>query len=746
MIAQFRCVRTCLPLTCLLLCLSVCQAADPVAASPAARLSFINDVAPILTKAGCNAGFCHAKAGTGQNGFRLSLLGFETEEDYEHIVKEARGRRVSPLAPEQSLFLQKATNTIPHKGGKRIALESESYQRIVQWISEGMYYGSSADPQLTSLEVQPAQAVMAPRTQQQLTVIAKFSDGSQRDVTALSLFEANYRNMAEVSSNGLVTVSDIPGNVVIMVRYQGVVSVFTASEPLGAPVENLPSPKNFVDELVFANLKQLGIPPSPLCDDATFLRRVTIDIAGRLPTIEESQAFLADTAPTKRAAVVDTLLASPGYADYFANKWSALLKNRRDEATDKTANFAFHSWIRDSLLENKPYHQFVLELLGATGDIQSNPPAAWYKRVKEPQAQLEDVAQLFLGVRMACAQCHHHPFERWSQDDYYRLSAFFTQLGRKPTTVQNENIIFHKRGIATAENPKTHEKLKPAPLGAPPMEILPDEDPRLHLAHWMSAPDNPFFAKALVNRYWKHFFSRGLVDPEDDIRDSNPPSNPALLAALASHFIDSGYDLKEVVRVITQSQAYQLSSMPNDLNGVDQQNFSRFYPRSLSAEVLLDSIDVVTGATSNFADVPPGTCAVALPDNSFNKSSYFLSVFGRPDGASACECERVESSNLSQSLHLMNSTEIRQKLSVKNGTADKFLTNGKSIQENVERLYLISFSRLPNETERSVAEEYLNRSQTGADGKTADSKQALKLAYEDLIWALINTKEFRFNH
>ncbi len=727
---------------------SLCHADDTKGAStaPATRLNFINDVSPILTKAGCNAGPCHAKAGNGQNGFRLSLLGFEAAEDYEHIVKESRGRRVSPLAPEQSLLLTKATNTTPHTGGKRIDVNSESYKRIVEWISEGMVYGSDADPKLTSIEVQPTQAVMKPHSKQQLKVHAKFSDGSQRDVTELALFEPNHKAMADVTETGLVTISDIPGNVVIMVRYQGVVNVFTASVPLGAPVETLPAPKNFVDELVFANLKRLGIPPSEIADDATFLRRVSIDIAGEIPTVAETEAFLADSNPNKRDALVETLLSRPGYADYFANKWSSLLKNRRDAASDKTSNFAFHSWIRDSHLENKPYNEFVTELLGATGDVVGNPAVAWYKRVKQPEAQLEDVAQLFLGVRMQCAQCHHHPFERWSQDDYYRFSAFFTRIGRTATSTPDEDIIFHQRGIATAENKKTRAKLTPAALGTPPFEILPDEDPRLYLANWMGEPENPFFAPALVNRYWKHFFKRGLIDPEDDIRDTNPPSNPELLKALSEHFIKSGYDLKELVRVITQSRTYQLSAIPNKFNVIDEQNYSRFYPRHLTAEVLLDSIDRITGASTDFPDVPAGTRAVSLPDNSYNRSSYFLSVFGRPAGASVCECERVESSSLSQSLHLMNSDEVKKKLSVAQGRADTLSKNDKPVNENLKTLYLAIFSREPTPEELQIAESYLAKPRLDDKGNAHNPQQALRQGYEDLIWALINTKEFRFNH
>lgn len=716
------------------------------AAEPERSLTFVNDVSPILTKAGCNAGACHAKAGMGQRGFRLSLLGFEPAEDYEHIVKEGKGRRIFPVAPEQSLLLLKATNIVPHGGGQKLDPASESYRTIVRWISQGMPFGTDTDPKLVTIEVQPKHGSMKVQSQQQLKVLAHFSDNSTRDITHAALYEPNDKSMAEVSEEGLVRILDIPGNVAVMVRYQGMVSVYSASIPLGAPVENLPPAKNYIDELVFANLKQIGVPPSPICDDSTFLRRVSLDIAGRLPTMQETKAFLASDKPDKRDALIESLLSSPAYADYFANKWASLLHNKRDAANDITANFAFHSWVRDSLLANTPYDQMARQLLAATGTIVSNPAVAWYKRVKEPQQQLEDVAQLFLGVRMQCAQCHHHPFERWSQRDYYSMSAFFSQVGRKPTATAGEDVIFHKRGIAQAENKKTHQPVKPAALGAPTLDIPPDEDPRLRLADWLSDKTNPFFAKSLVNRYWKHFFRRGIVEPEDDIRDTNPPTNPELLDALAKHFIESGYDLKSVVRAITQSHTYQLSAMPNEHNGVDRQNFSHYYPKHLPAEVLLDAIDDFTGAKTDFADLPPGTRAIALPDNSYNRSSGFLKVFGRPEGASVCECERVQSSSLAQSLHLMNAADVKAKLATNDGRADRLAKGPTPAPEKLRELYLAAFSREPRADEEQIANEYLTRSRFDADGKPLDPQKATRQAYEDLLWALINTKEFLYNH
>lgn len=722
----------------ILTCASAMAADRPV--------SFNNDVVPVLTKAGCNMGVCHAKANGGQNGFQLSLLGFEPAEDFEHIVLESRGRRISFADPEQSLLLLKASGQMPHRGGLRLPKTSPGYAILRDWIRQGVPRDGASTPKLVGMDVEPKAGTLRRQATQQLKATARYSDGSIRDVTSLALFESNDRAMAEVSEDGLVKVLDLPGKVSVMVRFQGRVAVFDATVPLGAPLGAMPPEKNFVDRAVFANLKKLGIPPSPVCDDATFLRRVTLDIAGRLPTEAEAKAFLANRSPNKRDEWIDELLSSPDYADFFAGKWTAMLKNRRDDASDIVSNFAFHAWVRDSLLENKPYDQFVRELLAATGTVIGNPPVAWYKRVKEPKDQIEDVAQLFLGVRMQCAQCHHHPFERWSQDDYYSLAAFFAQVGRKPSATRGEDLIFHKRGLASATNIKTRAALKPAAFGDAPPAIAADEDPRLRLADWMKSPNNPFFAKVLVNRYWKHFFQRGLIEPEDDIRDSNPPTNPELLAALEKHFIDSRFDLKALVRVITRSSAYQLSATPNPYNVGDRQNYSRYYPRRLPAEVMLDAIDQLAGTQTEFPNLPPGTRAVALPDNSYNVSSPFLRVFGRPEGQSVCECERVQSSSLAQSLHMMNAADIRGKLGHANGRAERLAKDTRAAEIRIRELYMVAFAREPKAAEIKAALEYLHEARVNAAGQKVDAHKAARENFQDLIWALMTTKEFLYNH
>jgi hypothetical protein len=709
-------------------------------------VSFVNDVVPVLTKAGCNMGVCHAKAGGGQNGFQLSLLGFEPAEDFEHIVLESRGRRLSFANPDQSLLLLKPSGQVSHGGGVRLLKSSPGYAIIRDWIRQGVPKDDATTPRLVTLEIKPTKGTLGRQTTQPLKALARYADGSVRDVTSMSLFESNDKAMAEVSDEGLVKALDLPGKVSVMVRYQGRVAVFDATIPLGAPMGPLPPEKNFIDTAVFVNLKKLGIPPSPACDDATFLRRVTQDIAGRLPTEAEAKAFLANPSADKRDQWIDELLRSPDYADFFAGKWTAVLKNRRDDTSDIVSNFAFHAWVRDSLLANKPYDQFVRELLAATGTVIGNPPVAWYKRVKEPKDQLEDVAQLFLGVRIQCAQCHHHPVERWSQDDYYSLAAFFAQVGRKPSGTRGEDLIFHKRGTATAMNVKTHGVLRPAAFGDQMTAIAPDEDPRLRLADWMRSSNKRFFAKVLVNRYWKHFFQRGLIEPEDDIRDSNPASNPELLAMLEKHFVGTRFDLKELVRAITRSSAYQLSATPNPYNIGDRQNYSRYYPRRLSAEVLLDSIDQLAGTQTDFANLPPSTRAVALPDNSYNQSSPFLRVFGRPEGQSVCECERVQSSSLGQSLHMLNESDIRGKLAHPNGRAERLTRDPRRAEAKIKELYLAAFAREPRPNELKVALDYLNEPRINAAGKKVDAQKAVRENFQDLIWAMMNTKEFLFNH
>ncbi|MCA9088887.1 MAG: DUF1549 domain-containing protein, partial [Planctomycetaceae bacterium] len=667
-------------------------------------------------------------------------LGFYPEDDYEFLVKEGRGRRVFPPAPERSLLLTKPTGESPHGGGKRMDKDSYEYRLLASWIEQGMPYGKETDPVVTGIECIPATRVMGQQEEQQVVVYATYSDGTREDVTRMALFEPNDAELAETQESGLVRTLDLSGEVAIMARYQGQVATFRATIPLGAHIAELPPVRNFIDEAVFAKLKLLGIPPSPLCDDATFLRRVSVDITGTLPTEEKVREFLADGNPDKRNRLIDELIDSPEYADYFANKWNSVLRNKKRQNEDQAGTYTFHQWIWESLYENKPYDQMVSEVITASGDPAQNPPVIWYREVTDANQQVEDVAQLFLGVRIQCARCHHHPFEKWSQNDYYGLAAFFSRIGKKDLGAETGNRVrdrrvFHNEGIAQSQNPRNSQQLKPTGLGmAEAYDIPADRDPRGYLADWMSQPENPFFARALVNRYWKHFFSRGIVEPEDDMRETNPPSNPELLAGLAQHFVDSKFDLKELVRTICRSSTYQLTAFPNDYNLKDKQNFSRFYPKRLTAEVLYDGFHQVTNSSQNYSGLPTGTRAVQLPDASVGP--YFLKVFGQPQGDTACECERSQEANLAQSLHLLNSSEVQNKIGGGSSRAAMYANDKeRPHDEKIRELYRWVYSREPDAEELQVALGHIEKHQDN-----------LKIAYEDILWALINTKEFLFNH
>ncbi|MSU31586.1 MAG: DUF1553 domain-containing protein [Pedosphaera sp.] len=715
-----------------------------------APIHFANQIVPIFTKNGCNGGGCHGKA-AGQNGFRLSLLGFEPEEDYEHLVREARGRRLFPADPARSLLITKGAAVLPHGGGKRLELGSDDYDRLIRWIGQGMPMGQTNAPTVSRVEVYPAARTLAVDSEQQLVITAHYSDGSTEDVTRSALFEPNDKDMAATDSEGRVRVFSLPGEFAVMVRYQAKVATFRATIPLGAPVESLPVARSFIDDLIFKQLKKVGMPPSGVSDDATFLRRVTLDIAGRLPTADEVRSFSIASATNRRDAAIERLLASPSYADYFANKWAALLRNKRSEAKQARGTVAFHAWIRDSLSANKPYDQFVHQILTASGDMIENPPVAWYRQVRTMQTQLEDVSQLFLGQRMQCAQCHHHPYEKWSQTDYWSFGAAFSQVTYKTGSQPGEDVIVHRRGEAKATNKKNGQMVKAAALAEPAFKISTDDDPRQFLADWMTSPKNPWFAKAVVNRYWKHFFGRGLVDPEDDMRVTNPPTHPELLEALAARFVESGFDLKELVRTLAQSTTYQLSAEPNAYNGRDRHQFSRFYPRRLPAEVLFDSVNGITGSQSQFEGLPAGTRAICLPDNSFNASSYFLTVFGRPEGSSACECERSMGASLSQSLHLLNSKDIQTKLGSDTSRPARLAADTRTDEAKLSELYTLAFGRMPTSAEAALSTAYVAKKLAAL--KVTDSKEldaartkVRREAWEDTVWALLNSKEFLFNH
>ena len=745
-------------------------AADPVSREAHDRtVYFGTDVVPILTKLGCNGGGCHGKA-TGQNGFRLSLFGFEPEFDYEAIVKESRGRRLSPAAPEHSLLLTKGTSTVPHGGGKRLTVDSEDYRILRQWISQGATPLQASDPHLVRIEITPQEAVLNINSHQQLHVTAIFSDGQSRDVTRQAVYQSNEPGIATISDDGLIHTTSKHGLFSVMARFGEQIATFHAAVPfvsdpgqLEAVKKDLqsiesrlvsdtgvdsvntgdasiqrgvqPSP---LDRHLFAQWRKLGIIPSLPTDDATFLRRASIDICGTLPTPDEVTAYLNDTSPDKRQRLIDRLLNRPEYASYFTLKWADILQNRgAGYATSKqrAGTTLFASWIKDSLESNKPYDQFVSEILTATGRQNENPPAIWYRTVRKSPEYVESVAQAFLGVRVQCAQCHHHPTERWSQSDYYGLAAVFSRVGRKggfaDAEVPTDEIIYLKE-VGDVSHPRTGEVLKPQPLGGTPFVISLQDDPRESLARWMTHAENPFFARTMVNRMWAHFLGRGIVHPIDDARSTNPPSNPELLDALAEDFVASGYDVKHLIRTITNSYAYRLNSAPEPGNAGDTQTFARFYARRLPAEVILDGISQVLEVPTVFPSVPAGTRAIELPDE--NVAAHFLDVFGRPARMSACECERVDAPALTQALELVNSTEIQRKLTEATGYAQQLAGRDLPNDAVAEEMFVRVFARNARPEELKAASEYL--------ASQSDRGEACR----SLLWSLLATNEFLFNH
>jgi hypothetical protein len=714
---------------------------------------FGTEVVPVLTRLGCNSGGCHGKA-TGQNGFRLSLLGFEPEFDYEAIVRESRGRRLFPAAAEQSLLLLKGTAQMPHGGGKRLDAGSEDYQILLQWIREGASPPRSDDPQLERIELTPAEQILIPDTKLQLTVRAWFSDGTSRDVTRQSVYQTNESDIATVDADGCVTTGSKPGLVAVMARFGEKIETFQAALPFVRDTEHalvVAEKLNAleqtlgdaaIDRLLLQQWRRLGIVPSGLADDTAFLRRVSIDICGTLPTVDEINAYVSENRPDKRQRLIDRLLDRSEYASYFSLKWGDILQNRGagySTSQQRAGTTLFSAWIRDSIANNKPYDQFVSEILTASGSQSENPPTLWYRTVRKSPEYVESVAQAFLGVRIQCAQCHHHPSERWSQTDYYRLAAVFARVGRKggfaDAEVPTDEVIFVS-DKGSVVHPRTGEVLAPAALGSDVFRLDHHVDPREQLAEWMTQPDNPFFARTMVNRMWAHFLGRGIIHPIDDARSTNPPSNPKLLDALAADFVASGYDIKQLIRSITNSYAYRLDSVLTDGNAEDTQSFARFYPRRMSAEVLLDGISQVLDVPTQFASgagmFPTGTRAIDLPDE--NVPAAFLDIFGRPGRMSACECERVDAPALTQALELVNSAEIQRKLTEATGFAHQIALAETSNSDRATRIFLRTLGRAPRTEELKISVDYL-------DGQS-DPQEACR----SLLWSLLATNEFLFNH
>ena len=690
-------------------------------------VSFENQIIPLLTRSGCNSGACHGKA-EGKNGFKLSVFGFDTEADHQALTMEARGRRVLLASPENSLILRKATGQVGHKGGKRIDPNSPHYKRLHRWIGEGARFGVGM-PAVTRIEVEPPEQILAFDGSQQLRVTAIDADGHRRCVTADAEYESNATTVAGVDARGRILAHAIPGQAAILVRYLGHVSLCRVTIPRPGVRFTRPPEVNFIDKLAWDNLTRLGIAPAELADDATFLRRVFLDTIGTLPTEKEARAFLADAKADKRSRLIDGLLQRPEYADYWAMRWSDLLRVDRDTITSAGA-VAMTRWLRKQFADNRPYDEMVRGILTARGNTADEGPASIYRALTTPEEMSRSFSQLFLGVRIQCAQCHHHPSDRWGQEDYFALGGFFTGIGRK-SLPGGAMSLFAQKGTEL-NHPRTGKPVPARALGAPVAHFDGASDRRIVLARWMTAPDNPFFARAIANRLWSHYFGRGLVEALDDMRATNPATNEPLLAALAKHLIDEKYDLKAFTRTLLKSRLYQLAGPPTG-GAIDEQNFSHASPRAIPAEVLLDAISQATGSPEKFNGWPKGYRAIQVWDN--RMPSYFFRIFGRPVRASVCECERSNEPSITQALHLMNSTEIMHKIRSREGAARRLALSKSTPTEVIDTLYLTTLTRFPNAKEKALM--------LRAFAEAEDDRQA---AVEDILWALMNTRGFVYNH
>lgn len=713
----------------------VCATVDVRQSAEPLPVSFQQQVQPILARLGCSAGACHGKA-RGQNGFQLSLLGFDPDFDHAALTTQARGRRVSWAAPEQSLLLEKATARVPHGGGLRLAPESPEYDLLLRWITAGTPRHLPDEPTLARIELWPPHRRMQPGEQQQVMATAHYSDGTARDVTRWTAFSSSESAVVAVDEHGLVRAGPVPGEAAIIGRFLGLIDTTEIDIPLPEPVPAeyytaLPR-HNFIDTLVWDKLQSLGLTPSPPADDARFLRRAHLDLIGRLPTPDEVRAFLADDDPAKREHLVDRLLERPEYGDHWANLWVDLLRPNPYRVGIK-AVLNYDAWIRDALRRNVPHDEFVRGLLTAQGSTWHNGAVTLYRDRRSPDEVATLASQLFLGVRLECAKCHQHPFERWSQADFYSFAAYFAQVGYKgtglspPISGSEEIVLVKKSGSVT--HPLTGQPLPPRPLfgTAPPIE--PESDPRLALAAWMTSDENPYFAQVAANRIWAKLMGRGLVEPVDDLRATNPPTNAPLLEALAEEFRRQRYDNKALIRAIANSYVYGLASTPSERNLADTRNHSRHYRKRMRAEVLLDAVSDVTGIADRFDAMPPDSRAVEIWTH--RVSSLFLDTFGRPDPNQDPPCERLEESTVTQALHLMNAPALHAKVTSDEGRAARLAHGPASSDEIVDELYLLVYSRYPDDDERQFA--------TGLLATAGDERRA---AVEDLLWALLNSAEF----
>lgn len=702
-------------------------------------ITFRNDLIAVLNVGGCNQGACHGTP-SGKNGFRLSLRGFDPAQDYIQLTRDVLGRRTDRLNPESSLIFQKGLGRVPHEGGMRFVANSVPAAIMRGWLAEGLNDDPKELPALKSLQVLPGSRVLnEPARWQQLTVLGQFADGSVRDVTRLTVFSSSDSAVAEVSNTGLVEFRQA-GEVAILCRY--LMELYTVRltylEPRKGFVWPNPPEANYVDKHTFAKLKMLSIPPSDVCTDQEFVRRAYLDLCGILPTADEVKNFLGDKAADKRTKLVDTLLERPEYSDFWTLKWSDVLRSSRKTIQIKGIH-VFQQWLRHHVVRNTGLDEVVRELITANGSTFQNPAANYYRIARDPQNLAETTAQLFFGIRMQCAKCHNHPFERWTQDDYYSMAAFFARVKQKKDTLEpgptpqapGAEVIYSERAGEVTQ-PRSGKVMPPKFMGGAVPTVPANKDRREVLAAWLTAVDNPFFAKSTVNRVWFHLMGKGIVDPVDDFRDSNPSANDELLEALAKDFATHKFDVKHLIRTIMTSRTYQLSAQANEFNKDDSKYFSHAVTKLLTAEQLLDAICTVTEVPEKFAGLPMGTRATQLPDGEINHP--FLKTFGQPARELACECEREGDSNLAQALQLINGPTVNEKLRNAGNRIGKLLGKKASDLEVLNELYLSTLSRPPTENDVKVSLEHV--------AKAKDKRKA----WEDVHWALLNAKEFLFRH
>ena len=700
------------------------------------QVNFLRDVEPALNKIGCTSGLCHGSA-KGKNGFKLSLRGYDPEFDYEALLYDMSGRRFNRADPARSLMLAKPTQQVPHGGGLRVELGSRYYKTILGWIAAGVPFGDPKVDRVEKLEVLPKEVFMyGPNKTQHVLALAHYSDGSVRDVTREANISSNTPEIADVDANARVK-GERKGEAALLVRYEGkfvAVPVTVLNPNPGFAWNNLPQ-HNYIDELIDAKLKRLKVLPSPPVGDAEFLRRVSLDLIGLPPTPEEIRAFVEDKTDslTKRGRTVDRLIARPEFVDHWTLKWGDLLQVSRRYLGDK-GMWEFREWIRESIAQNKPYDKFVYELLTARGSSYENPAANFFRVTRNAKASMEKTTQLFMGVRLVCTQCHDHPFEKWTQNQYYEMTAFFGSVGLKPGFQSGDEIVYDKRDDYEVKHPKTGRvvaaKYLVASIGAPPIPNTSER--RDALVEWLTSKDNPFFARAIANRIWSYFLGRGIIEPVDDIRASNPPANEALLEALTKDLTDHGFDLRYLMKTIVNSRAYQAGIQTNVWNDDDKVNFSHAVPRRLSAEELMDALSLAAGARPKFPEVPPDTKAEEFPDPHVGKDG-FLDVFGRPARESSCECERRTDISLPQALNLVNGRTIGDAIADPKGRVAKLILAGASNRAIVEDLYLGSLGRNPTAQEYDAALTFL---------RSGESHAAWA---QDLLWSLVNSKAFLYN-